>query len=110
MVTLIAYYHQIPANLFRLVRKFRAFYDLIGGNSSFDSVSKEFTVTAIFPKDSDIGELSLNNDTVHIEYNPKFIDYFLTRTRIHKYMDFPIMKTFFGKPATLLHCLFEKDS
>ncbi|XP_076235711.1 uncharacterized protein LOC143180071 [Calliopsis andreniformis] len=93
---IIAEHENIPANLMRLAWKFRAFYDLIGGNSSADSTAKEFTVTAVFPKDSDTGELSLNNDTVVIEYNYNFIDYFLTRTRIHKYMDFSIMKTFFG--------------
>lgn len=84
-------------DLMRLAWKLRAFYDLIGGNSSSDSISEEFTVTAIFPKDSDTGELSLNNDTVAIEYNYNFIDYFLTRTKIHKYMDFSLMKTFFGE-------------
>ena len=80
----------------RLAWKFRAFYDLIGGNSTSDSISKKFNVTAIFPKKSDTGELSLNNDKVIIEYNYNLIDYFLTRTRIHKYIDLSISKTFFG--------------
>lgn len=75
----------------------RGFYDFIGGNSSAVPVSKEFAITAVFPKESDTGELSLNNDKVVIEYNYNFIDYFLTRTRIHKYMDLSILKTFFGK-------------
>ncbi|XP_076676903.1 vitellogenin-5 isoform X2 [Andrena cerasifolii] len=92
---ILAQHEKVSVNLMRLAWKLRAFYDLIGGNSSSDSVSEEFTVTAIFPKDSDTGELSLNNDTVAIEYNYNFIDYFLTRTRIHKYMDFSLMKTFF---------------
>ena len=89
-------HEKVSVDLMRLAWKLRAFYDLIGGNSSSDSISEEFTVTAIFPKDSDTGELSLNNDTVAIEYNYNFIDYFLTRTKIHKYMDFSLMKTFFG--------------
>lgn len=87
----------------RLAWKFRAFYDLIGGNSSSDPNSKKFIVTATFPKGSDIGELSLNNDKVAIEYNYNLIDYFLTRTRIHKYMDLSILKTFFGKLFFFFH-------
>ncbi|XP_033196752.1 vitellogenin-4 isoform X1 [Bombus vancouverensis nearcticus] len=92
----VAQHENIPQNLMRLAWKFRAFYDLIGGNSSSDPNSKKFIVTATFPKGSDIGELSLNNDKVAIEYNYNLIDYFLTRTRIHKYMDLSILKTFFG--------------
>lgn len=87
----------MPQNLINLAWKFRAFYDLIGGNSSSDSSSKKFIVTATFPKELDTGELSLNNDEVVIEYNYNIIDYFLTRTRIHKYMDLSIFKAFFGK-------------
>lgn len=93
---IIAQYENIPENIMRLAWKFRAFYDLIGGNSTSDSISKKFNVTAIFPKKSDTGELSLNNDKVIIEYNYNLIDYFLTRTRIHKYIDLSISKTFFG--------------
>ncbi|XP_053999528.1 vitellogenin-3 isoform X1 [Hylaeus anthracinus] len=93
---IIVQHENVPASLKRLAWKFRAFYDLIGGNSSSDSTSNEFTVTATFPKDSDTGELSLNNDKVIIEYNYNFVDYFLTRTRIHKYMDWSIIRTFFG--------------
>ncbi|XP_017765465.1 PREDICTED: uncharacterized protein LOC108554635 [Eufriesea mexicana] len=93
---IIAQHESIPENIIRLVWKFRAFYDIIGGNSSSDSISKKFIVSATFPKESDIGELSLNNDKVAIEYNYNLIDYFLTRTRIHKYMDLTILRTFFG--------------
>ncbi|XP_076176627.1 uncharacterized protein LOC143151413 isoform X2 [Ptiloglossa arizonensis] len=92
---IIAQYENIPSNLMRLAWKFRAFYDFIGGNSSTNSPSNEFIVTATFPKESDTGELSLNDDKILIEYNYNFIDYFLTRTRIHKYMDWSILKTFF---------------
>ncbi|CAL7948266.1 unnamed protein product [Xylocopa violacea] len=93
---IIAQHENIPENLRRLAWKLCAFYDLIGGNSSSDSISKKFIVTATFPKESDTGELSLNTDRVAIEYNYNLIDYFLTRTRIHKYMDLAILKTFFG--------------
>nr|XP_031847046.1 uncharacterized protein LOC116433275 isoform X1 [Nomia melanderi] len=93
---IIAKHENVPKNLMKLAWKFRAFYDLIGGNSSSDSMSKEFIVTAKFPKESDFGELSLNNDKVVIEYNYNFIDTFLTRTRIHKYMDWSFVKAFFG--------------
>ncbi|KOC70286.1 Vitellogenin-6, partial [Habropoda laboriosa] len=92
----IAQHENIPEELVRLAWKFRAFYDLIGGNSSSNSFHKEFIVAATFPKESDSGELALNNDKVVIEYNYNLIDYFLTRTRIHKYMDLSILKTFFG--------------
>ncbi|CAK9803774.1 vit-6 [Anthophora quadrimaculata] len=93
---IIAQYENIPERLMRLAWKFRAFYDLIGGNSSFNYFQKEFIVTATFPKESDSGELSLNNDKVFIEYNYNLIDYFLTRTRIHTYLDSSILKSFFG--------------
>ncbi|XP_076650819.1 vitellogenin-5 isoform X2 [Halictus rubicundus] len=93
---IIAQHENMPENIMKLAWRFRAFYDLIGGNSSSDSMSKEFNVTAKFPKNSEIGELSLNNDKVAIEYNYNFIDTFLTRTRIHKYMDWSFMKAFFG--------------
>ncbi|XP_034189310.1 uncharacterized protein LOC117608379 isoform X1 [Osmia lignaria lignaria] len=94
----------VPEYLTRLAWKLRGFYDFIGGNSSAVPVSKEFSITAVFPKESDTGELSLNNDKVVIEYNYNFIDYFLTRTRIHKYMDLSILKTFFGS------CIVTPDS
>ncbi|XP_043523814.1 uncharacterized protein LOC122535938 isoform X2 [Frieseomelitta varia] len=92
---IVAQHENMPQNLINLAWKFRAFYDLIGGNSSSDSSSKKFIVTATFPKELDIGELSLNNDKIAIEYNYDIIDYFLTRTRIHKYMDLSIFKAFF---------------
>ncbi|KZC04099.1 Vitellogenin-3 [Dufourea novaeangliae] len=91
-----AIHENLPESLMRLAWKFRAFYDLIGGNSSWSSLSKEFVVTATFPNESEIGELSLNNDKVAIEYNYYFIDTFLTRTRIHKYMDWSFVKAFFS--------------
>nr|XP_033331967.1 vitellogenin-4 [Megalopta genalis] len=92
----IAQHENMPENLMKLAWRFRAFFDLIGGNSSSNSMSKEFKVTAKFPKNSEIGELSLNDDKVLIEYNYYFIDTFLTRTRIHKYTDWSFMKAFFG--------------
>jgi len=71
-----------------------ALYDLIGGNSSIARKSNELVITAIFPKDSNVGELQLNGDKVAIEYNSYYIDLFLTRTRIHKYMEIPLIRMF----------------
>ncbi|XP_017876855.1 uncharacterized protein LOC108623080 isoform X1 [Ceratina calcarata] len=93
---IIAQHENVPEQLIRLAWKLRAFYDLIGGNSSAYPVSKGFVLTATFPNQLDTGELSLNNDAVAIEYNYNIIDYFLTRTRIHKYMDMSVLKAFFG--------------
>jgi len=71
-----------------------ALYDLIGGNSSIARKSNELVITAIFPKDSNVGELQLNGDKVAIKYNSYYIDLFLTRTRIHKYMEIPLIRMF----------------
>lgn len=71
-----------------------ALYDLIGGNSSTARKSHELVITATFPKESNVGELQLNGDKVAIEYNSHYIDFFLTRTRIHKYMEIPLFKMF----------------
>lgn len=77
----------------------RAFYDFIGGNSSSLDWDKtnEFTVRAKFPSNSDEGELHLNNDKVDIEYNADIIDYFLVRTKLHKFTDNPLLRSFFSK-------------
>lgn len=71
-----------------------AFYDLIGGNSSIARKSDELAITAIFPKESNVGELQLNGDKVAIEYNSHYIDLFLTRTRIHKHMEISLFRMF----------------
>lgn len=71
-----------------------ALYDLIGGNSSIARKSHELAITATFPKESNVGELQLNGDKVAIEYNSHYIDFFLTRTRIHKYMEIPLFRMF----------------
>lgn len=71
-----------------------ALYDLIGGNSSIARKSDELAITAIFPKGSNVGELQFNGDKVAIEYNSHYIDLFLIRTRIHKYMEIPLFGMF----------------
>lgn len=71
-----------------------AVYDLIGGNSSIARKSNELVITATFPKESNIGELQLNGDKVAIEYDSRYIDLFLIRTRIHKYMEIPLFRMF----------------
>lgn len=74
-----------------------ALYDLIGGNSSTARSSDELAIIATFPKESNVGELQLNGDKVAIEYKWRYIDIFLERTRIHKYMEIPLFKMFSSK-------------
>lgn len=74
-----------------------AFYDLIGGNSSNARKSDEIAIAAIFPKESNVGELQLNGDKIAIEYNSRYIDSFLIRTRIHKYMEMLLFRMFSSK-------------
>ncbi|XP_011707638.1 PREDICTED: uncharacterized protein LOC105462624 [Wasmannia auropunctata] len=99
-----AQYENLPESLSKLVWKMHALYDLIGGNSSAARKSNELAITAIFPKDSNVGELQLNGDKVAIEYNSHYIDLFLTRTRIHKYMEIPVFRMFSSA------CIITSDS
>ncbi|KAL0100276.1 hypothetical protein PUN28_019574 [Cardiocondyla obscurior] len=99
-----AQYENLPESLSKLIWKMYALYDLIGGNSSIARKSEELAITAIFPKESNIGELQLNGDKVAVEYNPHYIDLFLTRTRIHKYMEIPLLKMFSST------CIITSDS
>ncbi|XP_011870467.1 PREDICTED: uncharacterized protein LOC105563463 isoform X2 [Vollenhovia emeryi] len=101
---IFARYEKLPESLSKLVWKMYALYDLIGGNSSVARKSDELAVTAIFPKESNVGELQLNGDEVAIEYNSYYIDLFLTRTRIHKYMEIPFFKMFSSA------CIITSDS
>jgi len=87
----------LPESLSKLVWKIYAFHDLIGGNSSNARKSNEVVITATFPKDSNVGELKLNGDKVAIEYNSHYIDPFLIRTRIHKYMEMSLFRMFSSK-------------
>jgi len=72
----------------------QALYDLIGGNSSNVRKSNEIAMTAIFPKDSHIGKLEVNGNEIAIEYNSHYINPFLARTRIHKYIELPLFRMF----------------
>ncbi|XP_050462195.1 uncharacterized protein LOC126857111 [Cataglyphis hispanica] len=92
--TISAHYENLPESLSKLVWKMYAFYDLIGGNSSNARKSDEIAITAIFPKESNVGELQLNGDKIAIEYNSRYIDSFLIRTRIHKYMEMLLFRMF----------------
>lgn len=87
--------------MLRAVRTVKAFYDIIGGDSRISTDSDKFTITATFPKDSSQGELTFNRDKIPIEYNEGFVDYFLHRTRLHKYMDYPLLRSFFGNNISL---------
>ncbi|XP_033211866.1 uncharacterized protein LOC117169551 isoform X2 [Belonocnema kinseyi] len=78
--------------------RMRAFYDLIGGNSSSLDLNdmNEFTIKAKFPAEANEGELLLNNDKIDIEYDPDIVDYFLVRTRLHKFTDNPLLRALFS--------------
>ncbi|XP_018353413.1 PREDICTED: uncharacterized protein LOC108755104 [Trachymyrmex septentrionalis] len=101
---ILAQYENLPENLSKLVWKLYALYDLMGGNSSIARKSDQLAITAIFPKDSNVGELQLNGDKVAIEYNSHFIDLFLTRMRIHKYMEISLFRMFSSA------CIITSDS
>ncbi|KAL6253497.1 hypothetical protein P5V15_015343 [Pogonomyrmex californicus] len=91
---IFAKYENLPESLSKLIWKMYALYDLIGGNSSTARKSDELAITAVFPKDSNVGELQLNGDKVAIEYNSRYIDLFLIRSRIHKYLEIPLFRMF----------------
>ncbi|KAK2579022.1 hypothetical protein KPH14_002816 [Odynerus spinipes] len=89
-------YENLPEPLSNIVWKLRAAYDLIGGNSSYTKNSGQFFVSAVFPKESDNGELELDADKMTIRYDSNLVDKFLIRTRIHKYMDSVLFRSFFS--------------
>ncbi|XP_032680145.1 uncharacterized protein LOC116848315 [Odontomachus brunneus] len=91
---IVARYENLPGILSKLIWRMYALYDLIGGNSSNARNSDELVITAIFPKESNVGEFQLNGDKIMIEYNSRYIDLFLARTRIHKYMELPLFRMF----------------
>ncbi|XP_012215404.1 uncharacterized protein [Linepithema humile] len=101
---IFAEYKNLPENLSKLVWKMYALYDLIGGNSSNARKSDEPVIIATFPKESNVGELQLNGDKIAIEYNWRYIDIFLERTRIHKYMEIPLVRMFSST------CIITKNS
>lgn len=69
----------------------------MGGNSSSARDSDEFVISVTFPRESNIGELQFNEDKTAIIYNPHYIDFFLTRTRIHTYTETLLFKMFSSK-------------
>ena len=90
-------FFQLPQNLVKVGWRMRALYDLIGGNSSSSHEGNSFVIKAKFPAESNEGELQLNNDKVIIEYDPDIIEYFLMKTRLHKFTDSPIIRSFFSR-------------
>ena len=74
-----------------------AFYDLFGGNSSSARNSDKTEIMAVFPKNSNVGELQLNGDKIAIEYNSRYIEPYLIQTRINKYTEMSLFKMFFSK-------------
>ncbi|XP_014475055.1 PREDICTED: uncharacterized protein LOC106744646 [Dinoponera quadriceps] len=101
---IVAHYENLPESLSKLIWRMHALYDLLGGNSSNARNSDELVATAVFPKESNVGELQLNGDKIAIEYNSHYIDLFLTRTRIHKYMEIPLFRMFSST------CIITSDS
>lgn len=77
--------------------KLRALYELFGGNSNYTNNSGQFLLNAVIPKDSDSSELELDSNKVTIQYDSNFIENFLIRTRIHRYMDSVLFHSFFSK-------------
>ncbi|XP_011154887.1 uncharacterized protein LOC105192439 [Harpegnathos saltator] len=101
---IVARYENLPESLSKLVWRMYALYDLIGGNSSNARNSDELVITAVFPKESNVGELELNGDKTAIEYNSRYVDLFLTQTRIHQYTEISLFKMFWST------CIITTDS
>lgn len=80
----------------QLLWRLRAFYDLMGGNSSYSAGIDNFIIGATFPKDDSKAEIRVNNNIIPIKYDPYFVDLFLIRTRLHQYLDNPIIREFFS--------------
>lgn len=92
---------QLPDDFFNLAWKLKAFYNLINANSwNHNSTSSNHnTIVATFPKDSDRGELEINAAKTYIpeEFSVHMVNYFLERSRLHKYINNPIFTLFFSK-------------
>lgn len=90
---------QLPEVVSKSLWRLRALYDLMGGNSSrvkaYPLDRLEFNVE--FMKESNRVPVSVNTDKVIFELNPTTTEYFLTRTRLHKYLDNSIIVNFFSK-------------
>ncbi|XP_014616793.1 PREDICTED: uncharacterized protein LOC106793973 [Polistes canadensis] len=89
-------YESLPEPLSKIVSKLRVTYDLLGGNSHYTNNSGQFFLSAVFPKESDSSVLELDSDKVTIQYDSNFINNFLIRTRIHKYIDSVLFHSFFS--------------
>ncbi|XP_047354225.1 uncharacterized protein LOC124950864 isoform X1 [Vespa velutina] len=89
-------YENLPEPLSKIVWKLRAVYELFSGNNNYTNNSGQFLLNAVFPKDSDSSELELNSNKVTIPYGSNFIENFLIRTRIHRYMDSVLFHSFFS--------------
>ncbi|XP_031777418.1 uncharacterized protein LOC100114520 isoform X2 [Nasonia vitripennis] len=90
-------HENLPTELLKLGWKLRALYDLVGGNSSKKSPNTdEMAVVATFPKDSSSGELLFNGEKIKTEFSSSFINSMLVRSRLHKYMDSPFLRSFFS--------------
>ena len=83
----VVMFFQLPAKLMNIIRRLRAFYDVMGGNSGLSPDTKQFIVSATFPKDSSTALINVNNDKLSIYYNQEFVDMLLVRTRVHKFLN-----------------------
>ncbi|KAI4483442.1 hypothetical protein M0802_013384 [Mischocyttarus mexicanus] len=89
-------YENLPEPLSEIVSKLRIAYNLFGGNNYYANNSGQFFLSAVFPKDSDNSILELDSNKVTIQYDSNFVDNFLMRTRIHKYIDSVLFNSFFS--------------
>ncbi|KAK0168827.1 hypothetical protein PV327_002594 [Microctonus hyperodae] len=86
----------LPEKTSQLLWRLRAFYDVMGGNSNYSAGIDNFIIGATFPKDDSKAEVRVNHNIIPIKYDPYFVDLFLIRTRLHQYLDNPIIREFFS--------------
>ncbi|XP_011307083.1 uncharacterized protein [Fopius arisanus] len=89
-------YENLPDEMMGLLRRMRALYDVIGGNSSYVRSDNQFVIVATFPKDPTEATMSVNRNQVPIQYDRDLVDSILARTRLHRYIDNIVRRALFS--------------
>ncbi|XP_011495960.1 PREDICTED: uncharacterized protein LOC105360685 [Ceratosolen solmsi marchali] len=114
----IAHEH-LPIQILKLGQKLQALFDLAGVNTIKIPNKDQITVLATFPKDSNNGQLQINEENIQTEFDQNFINNILIRNRLHKYMDSLVLRSFFSiciltpsiiKSSNNISHTFEKNS
>ncbi|KAF7992158.1 hypothetical protein HCN44_001483 [Aphidius gifuensis] len=87
----------LPERLSQILWRLKSLYDVIGGGNNTALVDdNQLVVSAIFAKDYSTSTMHVNHNEVPIRYDPEFVDTILMRTRLHRYIDNPMLRVFFS--------------